>query len=360
MTPRLPPFVHGYIDRHGKPRHYLRRKGYRKVALPGLPWSQTFMSAYERALEGQAALEPGKSKAKPGTMHLLAQSYMASPAFTTMARNSQKTYRLEIERFGRQHGDKLVVELQGHHVRKLMDAFGPRAGAANQLRKVLRVMMQHAIAIGMRRDDPTRDVKAAPRKSKSHHPWTDAEIAQFESRWPIGTRERLAFALMLHTGQRSGDVRRMGPQHVQGGAIRVTQEKTGTELLIPISASLQGIIDGSRIGHLAYVTTNAGTIFPPTSFYQWFKRACCDAGLSHCSPHGLRHAAARKMAEANVPALGIASVTGHQSLREVSRYTRSADQLRLAAQAIAAVEHNEFKTVANLDTKSGQPNRKRL
>jgi integrase len=268
--------------------------------------------------------------------------------------------RLEIERFCRQHGDKQVAELQGHHVRKLMDAFGARTGAANQLRKVLRVMMQHAVAIGLRRDDPTRDVKAASRKSKSHHPWTDQEIAQFESRRPVGTRERLAFALLIHTGQRSGDVRRIGPQHVQGNAIRVVQEKTGIELLIPISARLQEAIDCTRVGHLAYITTNAGTIFPPTSCYQWFKRACCDAGLPHCSPHGLRHAASRKMAEAGVNALGIASVTGHRSLNEVTRYTRSADQRRLAAQAIAAVEQNESKKVSNLDTETVQPTIKHL
>jgi integrase len=357
---KLPKGVQAFTDRHGKPRYYLRRKGFRKVPLPGAPWSTEFMDAYARALEGQAAVEPGKGRAKPGTMNLLAQSYMASPLFTTMARNSQKAYRLEIERFCREHGDKRVAELQGHHVRKLMDTFGARTGAANQLRKVLRLMMQHAIAIGMRRDDPTRDVKAAPRKSQSHHPWTDGEIAQFESNWPIGTRERLAFALLLHTGQRSGDVRRMGPQHVQGGALHVTQEKTGTELLIPISASLQAVIDGSKIGHLAYVTTRAGTIFPPTSFYQWFKCACRDAGLSHCSPHGLRHSAGRRMAEANVSPLGIASVTGHKSLREVTRYTQSADQRRLAEQAIAAIEQSAIKQVSNLDTGSVQPKKKRL
>jgi integrase len=277
-----------------------------------------------------------------------------------MARNSQKGYRLEIERLCRKHGDKQVAELQGHHVRKLMDAFGSHTSSANKLRKVLRVMMQHAIAIGMRRDDPTRDVKAAPHKVTSHHAWTDQEIVLFEFRWPIGTRERLAFALLLHTGQRSGDVRRMGPQHVQGGAIRVTQEKTGAELLIPISASLQAVIGGSKIGHLAYVTTTTGALFSPNGFYHWFKDACRDAGLPHCSPHGLRHAAGRRMAEANVPALGIASVTGHQSLREVSRYTKSADQRRLATQAITAVEQSESEKVSNLDTESVQPIRKQL
>jgi hypothetical protein len=34
-------------------------------------------------------------------------------------------------------------------------------------------------------------------------------------RWPLGTRERLAFALLLYTGQRGGDVVKMMPSDSQ-------------------------------------------------------------------------------------------------------------------------------------------------
>jgi len=50
---RPPKFVNGYIDRHGKPRFYFRRAGFKKVPLPGLPWSPEFMAAYEEAFAGQ-------------------------------------------------------------------------------------------------------------------------------------------------------------------------------------------------------------------------------------------------------------------------------------------------------------------
>jgi len=46
-------FVHGYIDRHGRPRYYFRRTGFKLVPLPGLPWSPEFLAAYEAALTGQ-------------------------------------------------------------------------------------------------------------------------------------------------------------------------------------------------------------------------------------------------------------------------------------------------------------------
>jgi hypothetical protein len=50
MRMRRPKYTHGFIDRHGKPRFYLRRPGHKKVPLPGLPWSEPFMRAYQAAL----------------------------------------------------------------------------------------------------------------------------------------------------------------------------------------------------------------------------------------------------------------------------------------------------------------------
>ena len=49
MGPRmkLPRYVHGFVDRHGKPRFYFRRPGFESVPLPGLPYSPEFMRAYE-------------------------------------------------------------------------------------------------------------------------------------------------------------------------------------------------------------------------------------------------------------------------------------------------------------------------
>jgi hypothetical protein len=64
---KAPRYVHGYLDRHGKSRWYFRRPGFKKTALPGLPWSPAFMAAYEAASAGQA-IDIGASKTKPGTI----------------------------------------------------------------------------------------------------------------------------------------------------------------------------------------------------------------------------------------------------------------------------------------------------
>ena len=72
--------------------------------------------------------------------------------------------------------------------------------------------------------------------------WTDAELTQFEAHWPIGTKQRLAFALMLNTGQRRSDVHRMTWADVTGNTIRVVQQKTGAKLTIPFHADLRAIL----------------------------------------------------------------------------------------------------------------------
>ena len=67
-----------------------------------------------------------------------------------------------------------------------------------------------------------------PSTSKGFHCWTDEEIAQFEAHHPIGSKPRLALALLLYTGQRRGDVIRIGRQHIRDGVLLIVQQKTGT------------------------------------------------------------------------------------------------------------------------------------
>jgi hypothetical protein len=93
---RPPKFVHGFIDRHGRPRFYFRRAGFKKIPLPGLPWSPAFMEAYETALAGQPR-QIGSARTKPGTVRALAVSYFNSSDFRTL-RPSSSAYAPTIRR----------------------------------------------------------------------------------------------------------------------------------------------------------------------------------------------------------------------------------------------------------------------
>jgi hypothetical protein len=81
---KLPRYVHAFIDRHGRSRFYLRRKGHSKVPLPGLPWSPAFMEAYERALAAYKApglAVIGASRTVTGTLNAAVVAYYQSAAF---------------------------------------------------------------------------------------------------------------------------------------------------------------------------------------------------------------------------------------------------------------------------------------
>ena len=156
---RLPKFVHGFIDRHGRPRFYFRRPGFESKPLRGLPYSATFMNDYEAAMAGQP-LPVGAARTRPGSMMALALSYFASPDFRTLKPSTQRAYRWIIERLCKDHGDKRAADLRRDHIVKLMAARAEKPGAANGLRMALRVLMKHAIDVGLRADDPTREVRA--------------------------------------------------------------------------------------------------------------------------------------------------------------------------------------------------------
>ena len=83
------------------------------------------------------------------------------------------------------------------------------------------------------------------------------------------------------------------------------------------------------------IATTYGRPFSVKGFGQFVADAIRKAGLlPHCKAHGLRKAAARRLAEAACSAHEIAAVLGHKALSEIERYTRAASQETLNASAI--------------------------
>ena len=78
--------------------------------------------------------------------------------------------------------------------------------------------------MGSLEHDPSSGIKRP--KTNEVRSWTDAEIAAFENHWPIGTKQRLEFALMLYTGQRRSDVHRMTWADVNDGTFELPSKKT--------------------------------------------------------------------------------------------------------------------------------------
>ena len=348
-------YVHAFRDRAGRMRYYFRRHG-KRTPLPGLPGSGEFMDAYSTLLSNRPQDVELRPTAAPRTFAALAIRYYGSPQYQSLSASSRTNYRRVIDGFLEQHGHRRVDQMTREHVDIVIGKLANKPGAGIILLKRIRTLIRYAMALGWTDRDPTAGVKGY--KSKEMHTWNEGEISVFEQRWPEGTRERLTFALLLYTGQRGSDVYRMTWADIVGDTIRVAQQKTATKLTIPIHETLYRVLSTASHSHSTILATAYGERFSVKGFGQMISTAIRAAGLpERCKAHGLRKAAARRLAEAGCSASEIAAITGHKTLAEVERYTRAADQARLARQALQRQSENRsgkprIDEVANTTTEA--------
>jgi integrase len=170
------------------------------------------------------------------------------------------------------------------------------------------------------------DVDYFDTASDGFHSWTLDEIAQYEDYHPIGSKPRLAMALGLYTGQRRGDAVRLGPIMERAGLLQVIQEKNRRKnpvtAWVPIVPALKRIIDATPTGDLFYLAQDNGQPYKKESFGNLFREWCDQAGLQHCSFHGLRKACVVRLIMEDCTPHQIMAITGHQTLKEIDRYAR--------------------------------------
>jgi integrase len=338
----LPKYCSWNTDRHGK-RRVRFRKGFYSTYLAGIPYAEDFMQRYHAALDGDAQqLQEFKdARVGPGTIDEVIVNFYRSTDFAKLKASTRKVRRNMLERFREQHGKKRVALLTPAHIKAILGDMAERPGAANGLLKALRVLLRHAVDMGLLRDNPARNVRKFAVDSEGFHSWTDDDLAAFEARHERGSKARLALSLLLYTGQRRSDIVRMGWQHINGELLSVIQDKTGVMLRVPMHPRLVATIENMPRNNLTFLLTEVGAPFSAAGFGNWFRDRCNEAGLPHCSAHGLRKACATRLANAACTTEQIKAVTGHKTLSEVARYTKAADQERNAKQALANLLRSE-------------------
>jgi integrase len=331
------PYVQKFIDRHGRLRVYFRKEGYPRIALPGPYGGPEFLAAYQAASDCKPR-PIGASRTVPGSINALLVSYYQSPSFTSLRATTARVYRNILERFREEHGAKGVADMQPRHVRAIVAAKVSTPDAANRLLGMISLIMDHAVALDMRADNPVHGIKRFRHKSEGITTWGESDIVTFRAHWALASRERLAFELALNTGQRRGDIVRMGWQHVRGGAIHIRQSKTGETVEVPIRPELRAVLDILPHDRLTFIATAKGAPISAPGLGNWFRRAIRAAGLpDKLSMHGLRKVSARRLAESGCTTHEIMSITGHKTLSEIERYTRDAERARLAQTATGKV-----------------------
>jgi integrase len=325
------------IDRNGNTRRYVRKPKCAKIRLRSKFGTPEFVQEYLAAMSGTpnvAIRKPASLKSEEGSLEWLVNRYYASTTFGELGEETQKVRRRILDSACDRNGTKLFGEIRATHIRLRMDELADRPEAANGYLKALRGLFKFAVEREYLTADPSAGIKKVRHKTEGFHTWTIEEVRQYEATHHIGTKARLALALLLYTGQRRGDVVRMGRQHVENGLLRVVQGKTREALQLPVLPVLAHIIAQSPTGDMTFLVTQWGKPFSPAGFGNLFREWCDKAGLQHCTAHGLRKAGATIAAENGATDRQLMAMFGWKNAAQATVYTRKSDNKRLAASGV--------------------------
>jgi len=169
--------------------------------------------------------------------------------------------------------------------------------------------------------DPTIGVEDPARpKTQGFVPWTEDDVTAYETRWPIGTRQRVWLDVLVYTGLRRGDAVKLGRQHVRNGIATLKTEKTGTEAMPPILPVLSETLAAGPCGDLTFIMNARGQAFTKESFGNAFAEAARIAAI-RCAQNG-----------ATVPQMN--AIFGWTGSRMALHYIEAADRRRLATEAM--------------------------
>jgi enterobacteria phage integrase len=299
MPRKLPPNVE---RNHVKGKTYLSfriGKGPR-LRLPDDPTTQEFRDAYAAAMAGETS-KPTVKKDALGTIGALVASYKASGAFTGLGDGSKAGYMSRLEAIRIDHGHRAVAGLTKDRIQSfILDPLaGP--GAALDTLKKLRILIAHAIGKSWLKHDPSTGIKRP--QGKEIRAWTDAELAAFERRWSIGTKQRTAYALMLNMGTARVDTHLLTWNQVDDGAC-YRRHKTGVAVDMAVSDDLEKALAATPRKHVTVINTEYGKPFTVDGFSGFMRDAIKAAGITDltCRPHGLRKTLGRLLADADCSA----------------------------------------------------------
>jgi integrase len=326
-----PPGLNRDVSRHGKERWYVRTQHGKRIRLSATYGTNEFWAQYRAALEGAA---PGEKSAavSEATLEWLIGQYRLSPKFTNLAISTRRARENVLKRIIAKAGADAYADVRDVDVLATRDALAPKPESANIYVRTMRGLYDWAKTKRLVTVNPAAGVTLFPSSESGFLPWDDADLERFEKRWKVGTRERLAFDLLLYTGLRRSDAVRLGKQHVKGGVLSITTAKTGAVVTLPLLAPLAASIEATRTGDLAFIVGEHGRPFTKESFGNWFRDACNAAGVTKAA-HGLRKAGATRAAENGATTHELMAMFGWATVKEAERYTRAADRKRMGMQA---------------------------
>jgi integrase len=297
--------------------------------------SPDFARAYQQAqgLRKRRATVEGER-----TFDWLVRIYERSVEFRALAKNSRANYSRHLGyandsfRSGDGHSWPLEV-LSPEHVLILRDKFAATPGKANATVRALGALFKWASKAGRKYMAVNLTAGIELLDGGEHEPWPEhlieEALADPAMRLPVG--------LLYFTGQRIGDVVRMGRASLAHGVLAVTQQKTGTALRIALHSELAAIIEADAPkGAMLFLVNEHGRPLTESGLRQRIQKWASDRGHK-VVPHGLRKNAVISLLEAGCTPHEVQAITG-QSLQMIEHYAKRRDKEHLSRAAILKFE----------------------
>lgn len=336
MPRKLPIYVVKQKSRSGEWIYYFRVGKGKRIRLPA-PNAKEFMDEYQAALRGS----PAKTVAReaPQSVAWLMARYMESGDWKTLKpptiKQRSNIFHNIITRKdskGGLIGDRPYTVINERTIRSGMEDRASTPAAANNYLKSMSALCKWAVKNGHMKENHALNVDRRKLEGDGFPVWELEDVRAFCITWPIGTRERLAMELGMHTGLRRSDLVRIGHQHIKDGVLAITTQKTNTRITVELPARVLDIIEATRTGELHLLTTEYKKPFSVAGFGNWFGAAARKAGIEK-NTHGLRKLAATMAANGGATAHELMSQFGWSNSKQAEVYTKSADRAKLGVKA---------------------------
>ena len=341
-----PPHLHRQVTRHGKAVWYVRIGKGPRIRIRGEYGTPEFDIEYAAAVSGtQRTWVKGAPAA--GTLAWLIARYRETTAWAALSGATRRQRENIFLHVLETAGDKPFAKVD---TAVIMAGRERRARTPNQARHFLdamRGLFRWALAAKLVKTDPTAGVSNPPRKAGDGFiPWTEEHVAQYQWRWPLGTRQRVWLDVLLYSGLRRGDAVRYGRQHVTNGVGRIKTEKSGHAVtaVVPMLPILAETLDAGPCGDLTFIVGADGKPLTKESFGNVFREACRAAGVPG-SAHGVRKIAATTAANNGATTSQLKALFGWTSDAMPTIYTRAADRERLGREAGHMLENKNRKSI---------------
>jgi integrase len=340
-----PPHLHREITRHGKAVWYVRVGKGQRIRLRAEFGSPDFETEYQAALTG-APRPRVKGAPAVGSLAWLIARYRETTAWTKLALATRGQRENIFRHVLETAGDKPFAKIDSAAIVAGRDR---RAGTPAQARNFLdamRGLFRWAKEAGLVKVDPTEGVRNPKRKKgPGFRPWTEDDMAAYDRRWPLGTKERVWRDVIAYTGLRRGDLVRIGRQHVRNGVATLRTEKGGftVTVTLPILPILQDTLDAGPCGDMTFIVGAEGGPLTKESFGNAFRKASRAAGVPG-SAHGIRKLAATRAAEKGATEHELDAIFGWTGGAMARHYTRQARRAHLSMQAMHKLAANDSAT----------------